>query len=271
VIASWVLAWTRFAWFAPWQRHTFLPLWLGFIVAVNALTQARTGTCLLGREPGRFLALFPVSLLFWWFFEYLNRFVQNWRYTADTYTPAEYFLLASVSFATVLPAVLSVRELVASSAIFDRAFAAALPLRLPCPRLWAGAALLVAGAGLFAIGRFPNLLFGLLWAAPLVIITAWRALAGEPGVCRGLARGDWRLVASAALAALACGWFWEMWNYGSLAQWHYQIPFVQRFHIFEMPLLGYAGYLPFGLECVAAAEFVGVLRLVPPPHPGGKP
>jgi hypothetical protein len=36
----------------------------------------------------------------------------------------------------------------------------------------------------------------------------------------------------------------------------YHVPFVQRFHIFEMPLLGYAGYLPFGLECLAVAEWI---------------
>ena len=29
-----------------------------------------------------------------------------------------------------------------------------------------------------------------------------------------------------------------------------------RFRIFEMPLLGYAGYLPFGIECAAIAALV---------------
>jgi hypothetical protein len=36
---------------------------------------------------------------------------------------------------------------------------------------------------------------------------------------------------------------------------------VQHFHVFEMPLLGYAGYLPFGLECALAADLVA--RLAP--------
>ena len=40
-----------------------------------------------------------------------------------------------------------------------------------------------------------------------------------------------------------------MWNFWSLPKWHYSVPLVQAFHIFEMPVLGYAGYLPFGLEC----------------------
>ena len=52
------------------------------------------------------------------------------------------------------------------------------------------------------------------------------------------------------LAALLCGIFLETWNYHSLAKWVYTVPFVHRFKIFEMPMLGYAGYLPLGLECV---------------------
>jgi hypothetical protein len=35
------------------------------------------------------------------------------------------------------------------------------------------------------------------------------------------------------------------------------VPFVQRFHIFEMPILGYAGYLPFGLECMVVSLMFG--------------
>jgi hypothetical protein len=67
-------------------------------------------------------------------------------------------------------------------------------------------------------------------------------------------RGDWSGIAAAALAGLVCGFFWEMWNYDSLARWHYAVPFVDRFHLFAMPLLGYAGYLPFGLTCVLIGD-----------------
>jgi len=50
--------------------------------------------------------------------------------------------------------------------------------------------------------------------------------------------------------------FWELWNWGSLAKWTYSVPYVQRFQLFEMPLLGYAGYLPFGLECALVMDLV---------------
>jgi hypothetical protein len=93
----------------------------------------------------------------------------------------------------------------------------------------------------------------MLWVAPFLIITAGQAVCGVETVFRDLPRGDWRRVWLPALAALVCGFFWEMWNVKSLAHWEYSVPFVQRFHIFEMPFLGYGGYLPFGLECMAVA------------------
>jgi hypothetical protein len=103
---------------------------------------------------------------------------------------------------------------------------------------------------------FPNLLFPLLWISPLLIIVSLRTLSGQTHVLSPLAVGDWRPVVTAAAAALVCGFFWEMWNFYSLARWTYRVPYVQRFSIFEMPVLGYAGYLPFGLECVAAARLL---------------
>ena len=75
---AWCVAWTRFPWFAPWQTFTFTPLWLAYVVVVNALTAWRTGHCALVDRPRDVLLLFPASALFWWYFEYVNRFVQNW-------------------------------------------------------------------------------------------------------------------------------------------------------------------------------------------------
>lgn len=107
---AWLLAWTRFSWFSTFQPHTFTPLWLSLILTINALTYRQTGRCLMTRRTGFFLLLFPLSALFWWFFEYLNRFVQNWYYVGVHFGPIEYFWYATLPFSTVLPAVLSVQE-----------------------------------------------------------------------------------------------------------------------------------------------------------------
>jgi hypothetical protein len=110
-------------------------------------------------------------------------------------------------------------------------------------------------AGLFFIGWFPDLLFPLLWVAPLLLLMAFQTLEDRPSFFPELGNGDWRRVFRFCLAALICGFFWELWNGHSLAKWIYSVPYVDRFHLFEMPLLGYAGYLPFGLECAVIAEW----------------
>ncbi|MBX3301323.1 MAG: hypothetical protein KF693_03830 [Nitrospira sp.] len=251
----WVLAWTRFSWMAPLQEHTFTPLWLGYIVIVNACTSARTGRCMMLHRPRYFMSLFPLSAAFWWTFEYLNRFVQNWYYVGvGELSPIEYFIQATIPFSTVLPAVLGTAELLTSSpaisAGLDR-FKPAHGLHVK-PVSWV--LLMSSCLGLLGIGLWPDYLFPLVWVGPLLLIVSLESLAGRQTVFSSLAQGDWRNVWVLAVAALTCGFFWELWNWKSLAHWEYSIPFVHRFQLFEMPLLGYAGYLPFGLECVTVAN-----------------
>ncbi|HJU62570.1 MAG TPA: hypothetical protein VJ864_11035, partial [Candidatus Binatia bacterium] len=132
-----------------------------------------------------------------------------------------------------------------------------LPLRLPLHPQGTGAALLLgAGFGLVGIGIWPEQLFPLVWMAPLLLVTALQILTGKETVFSDLAEGNAMALWLAAIAALVCGFWWEMWNYKSLAHWEYAIPSVHRFQLFEMPLLGYAGYLPFGLECLAVTLFL---------------
>ena len=77
LLGAWILAWGRFAWFESLQIFTFSPLWIGYIIIVNALTHRRSGRCMLLNRPRFLAALFLISAGFWWFFEYLNRFVQT--------------------------------------------------------------------------------------------------------------------------------------------------------------------------------------------------
>lgn len=251
----WLLAWTRFEWMHPLQPHTFAPLWSGYIVVVNALTYRRTGRCMLLHRPRYVLSLFPLSAFFWWFFEYLNRFVQNWHYVGGGELSAwEYLVRATLPFSTVLPAVLGTAEWLSSfprlSAGLDRFVTVEFKNRMT----WGWALLMGSAVGLFGLGLWPDYLFSLVWVAPLLLITSLQVIRDEPTIFSDTAHGDWRTLWAAALAALICGWFWEMWNFYSLARWEYTVPFVQRFKLFEMPLLGYAGYLPFGLECLAVAD-----------------
>ena len=260
-LLSWTVSWSRFSWFKSFQQYTFIPLWFSFVFLLNGVSHWLKGTSLLERMPMKFFLLFPLSSLFWWYFEYLNRFVQNWYYVGiEDFSPVEYCVTASISFSTVLPAVLSMNELLKVCSRFEKAFGSLMPLRFQASRSAAISVLMLSSAGLLAIGILPDILFPLLWMAPLLIFTSVDSLLDIPHVFQGISHGNWTGVCRLAASGLICGFFWEMWNYYSYAKWIYSIPFVGQFRIFEMPVLGYAGYLPFGLECAVAASMVIGLR-----------
>lgn len=253
----WYLAWTRHPWFAPLQAYTFTPLWLSFIVLVNARTYANRGACLLTDQPRLLCWLFPLSSVFWWYFEYLNRYVQNWYYLeVESFSATGYVIHASLAFATVLPAVASVTEYLASLNYFGNE-AYQPVVRISRSRGWALVTLVVGALGLIGIAIWPGYLFPLVWITPLLLFVALQILNQEPDVITGTVRtGQWRQLALPAFAALLCGFFWELWNYYSYAKWQYSIPLVHSFKVFEMPILGYAGYPVFGIECVVVTQWL---------------
>lgn len=251
VAIGWALAWREGLVPAGWRRHTFTLLWLGYVVVMNALRYRRSGRSPLTHRTAWFVSLFPLSAAFWWLFEYLNQFSGSWYYAGVPASSAfDYFLQASLPFSTVLPAVASTWAWLAS---FPRLDALSLP-PIKAGGWLAWLALLFGTATLGALPAWPDALFSMLWLGPVLILASLQWLLTGESLFAPLARGDWRPVLQPAAAALVCGLFWEMWNYGSLAKWHYSIPYVDRFHLFEMPLLGYAGYLPFGVECALVLQ-----------------
>ena len=262
VAIGWTLAWREGLVPAEWRRHTFTLLWLGYIVVMNALRYRRSGRSPLTHRSAWFLSLFPLSAAFWWLFEYLNQFSGNWYYVGVEAKDAwQYFVQASLPFATVLPAVASTWAWLAS---FPRLDALSLaPIEGSGWLAWL--ALILGTASLVALPAWPDALFSALWLGPVCVLASLQWLLTKESLFAPLARGDWRPVLQPAIAALVCGFFWEMWNYGSLAKWHYSIPYVDRFHVFEMPLLGYAGYLPFGIECALVLQLTERLCRAAPP------
>ncbi len=257
MITGWILAWTRFPFFSQLQTHTFTIPWIGYIISVNALTYKRSGFSIITNEPGYFACLFIFSALFWWYYEFLNQFVQNWYYVnVETLGQFEFFMYATLPFSTVLPAVISTFHLLRTFPRLFKGLDHFISIHLPNPRLLAIFACIAAVAGLSLTSVIPDHLFPVLWLAPLVILASAMVVSGVKTVFHGLSGGDWSTVYLLALSALLCGFLWEMWNYFSLTRWEYAVPFVGRFKIFEMPILGYAGYLPFGLQCGLMAWLV---------------
>lgn len=248
-VLAWICAWGRFAWLGLMQDHQFFPLWLGYILVMDGLVFRRTGSSILSRTPHEFIALFPASAVAWWYFEYLNRFMQNWWYDGVTlFSGPHYALFATLCFSTVLPAIFETVEWLSSFAWFRTAYSNG-PRWSPVKPSALMAVVSAGILGLVLLAMFPNTFFFMTWLAPLAILAGSLSLAGMPTPFSELKDGNYSRLFTLAAAALLCGFFWEMWNSLSLPKWHYTVSYVTRWKIFEMPAVGYAGYLPFGPIC----------------------
>jgi len=243
-IVSWALAWSRAG---VLSEYSFFPLWLGYILTMNGISNVAFQTSLLRVMRGRLLWLFVISVPLWWFFEAVNRLVRNWEYVIPhPISNSQYTVEASIYFSTVVPAVLST------------AFVACRILERCAPALATGPAwrmrpeylVLSSAMGIACFLGFwlaPHETFALVWIAPILILEPVAYVAGFPSLLKTLEDRRYLLPISLISATLFTGFFWEMWNYYSLPKWIYHIPHVGFWKIFEMPILGYLGYPFFGL------------------------
>lgn len=232
----------------------FFPLWLGYILVVDGLVWYRRGTSLLTRSRRAFVGLFLVSIPVWWLFEVINWRTQNWEYLGrENFSDLSFFVLSSISFSTVVPAVFGTAELVSTFGWVKRLGKGPFIKPVP-PVLWGF--FITGGVMLICILIWPKIFFPFNWLSFYFLLAPVNVWLGNRSLSQYTAAGDWRPVVALWLGALICGFFWEMWNIYAFPKWIYHVEPFEFLHIFEMPLLGYGGYLPFGLELFAFYHLV---------------
>ncbi len=244
-------------WFLPGLRTywAFFPLWVGYALTVDALAFRAHGTSLYARSPRKYVGLFILSAPGWWLFEWFNARLQNWHYLgAEYFSNAAYGFWATLSFSTVMPAVFGTAEWLSGlTGGFPRwrrgpRVPASLPVTL---------GFFLAGWGMLALMLlWPRYFFFFIWGCVYLILEPLNVWLGNTHLLRWTERGDWRPIAALWSGVLVTAFFWEMWNVYSYPKWVYTVPFVDCCHLFEMPLLGYLGYLPFALELFALYHFL---------------
>lgn len=257
VAVAWPLNWAL-----PGLRThlLFFPLWLGYCLIVDGWTLRRTGSSPLTRSWREWAAWFAVSAPAWWLFEAINLRTRNWNYVGrEHFSDLQYALLATLCFCTVIPAVFGTAELVRASTWVER-FANRTPKyatsAAPLLMLLAGIAMMAA------VLLSPRQFFPFVWLSLFFILDPINLWLGNRSLLSDLRRGDWRSIVSLSAGALVCGFFWEMWNIASYPKWTYDVPPFEFWYVFEMPLLGYGGYIPFAWELFAMYQLVaGVLGL----------
>ncbi len=240
--ASWLLSWSDWG---PLSEYAFFPLWIGYILIINGISDIVFEKSLIKRMGASFLLLFLISIPLWWFFEANNAIVQNWRYLfPHPISNMRYAIQASIDFSTVVPAVLSTSFLlfrILQSRIERR------QISISISDTSLGLAIVLGVFSFVLLPIFPHETFPLVWIAPILILEPLSFALGGPSLLREIQHGRYALPLSLMLATAFNGFWWEFWNYYSLPKWVYDIPYVGFWKIFEMPLLGYLGYPFFGL------------------------
>jgi hypothetical protein len=247
LISGWTLLWSIES---LWNPLAFWALWTG--AALLLWAGSPTGYPSFRRH----VALAAISVPLWWWFEFVNERIANWEYAYnDTFPPVMYLVLSSIAFSTVVPA------MVAAMSWWERVLR---PVWLRDDVKSNGRAtawvLILLGAILNAlVFALPDVLYPFTWIAPFLIVDGMLVANGGRSMAMDLIRGHWREATLVGAAGLTCGLLWEFWNYWAYPKWEYDIPFLGFGKLFEMPILGYGGYIPFAWSVVQTVRFVDAI------------
>lgn len=249
------------AWYLNWHLEglrthiLFFPLWFGYILSVDGIVFKRNGKSLLSKNWKKFVGLFFISIPVWWLFEGLNIRTQNWQYLGrEHFSDLEYFIYASICFSTVIPAVFESAEFVNSFKwLKNLKGGPRISSSLKSIRI----IILIGTLALILLLIWPEYYYVFLWLSLFLILDSFNHLRGHRSLIAFTNVKDWRPLISLALGCLMCGLFWEMWNYLAYPKWIYHTPGVEFLYIFEMPVLGYLGYIPFSFELFAIYHMIG--------------
>jgi hypothetical protein len=275
-------AWLGIAWLVageallvagvPIVKQWFTPImWTGYILLVDGGIRKRKGTSLLSDHRGEFALLALISIASWAIFEGYNVLLKNWTYLNLPDNWAVRNLGYAWAFATISPAMFLTYEWLdtqlpgRSSAHRhpvggDVASAPSTSPRLPTGVFWT-----------FVVFGLACLIVPLLWPSTYMTPLVWMGFAfcldpingrlGERSFLSEFFTGHFRSMPIMFLAGLVCGFLWEFWNYWAATKWLYDVPYLGHVKLFEMPVLGFLGFMPFAVESYAI--YVFVRRLIP--------
>ena len=247
----------------------FTPIvWTGYIIFVDALIFYKYGSSLIMSRRKEFLAMLPWSILCWLIFEAYNLYLKNWTYVGLP----DNVILRSIgyawSFATIFPAILETGELVNLHLPTNKSSDREVSNVTLIAFIIIGIVCLVAPL-VVSHGRATQM-FGLVWIGFYFLIDPINHILRGKSILQEVVQNNYSTLISLICSGIICGLLWEFWNYWAIAKWMYNVPIsIVGPKLFEMPLLGYLGFIPFAFECYVLQQLlVAIFRSLSMPERG---
>lgn len=238
--------------FASWY---FLIVWLGFILVVDAMVYQLSHNSLIMSRNGHLFGMVLVSIAIWWVFELINLRIGNWGYSG--YWGGEAIangIKKTIMYGTMLPAFFETVELYRTFHLFEDK---KLKKKHRITKRLLHVMMFVGLACFFLPLLWPTYFFPLVWLTFFLLLDPINYLHGQPSLIQHWKDKRLEIPLVLALAGLTVGFLWEFWNFLAphSVKWFYNIPYFNFFKIFEMPILGYFGYVFFAFELYAMYFF----------------
>lgn len=218
----------------------------GILLAVDGWVYRKRGESFLISHPRRFLLTALWSVAFWGFFEVLNFRLNNWHTVGDPAHPVFRWLVTLFTFATVVPLVLELADLLDTAGLLKSVSVA--PFHRSGRFLFPVIGAVCLGVPMVWTDPF----FPLVWAVPFFLLEPVAEALGAPSLLSDWKSGGARRFALLGAAGLIAGLLWQCLNAGAGTRWVFTIPHLDHWKILNMPALAYVGFVPFAFSAHTA-------------------
>lgn len=234
------------------KQWFYIFVWWSYILTIDGIIYALKKESLIISHTREFLLMLPLSTSVWLIFECFNLRLANWAYLDITPIKWQRWLGYAVSYATVFPGIFLTAELLE---VFGLRLSAKVTSTTSAKSGYYIGGILAGIISMALTMLWPKYFFPLVWLGFIPLLEPVNRWLGYDSLWAGWLAGDKMKTYRLMIAGLICGFLWESWNAPAQAKWVYQIPHFHFCQIFEMPLLGYLGFIPFALECSIIYNF----------------